>query len=207
MIKIINCGIGNYASVKNMINYLGHDSEIINRPEELNDATGIIFPGVGSFDNCVKSLKPFLDILNIKVKQEKIPFLGICVGMQLLFSNSEEGVLKGLDWISGTIVRFDFSKINEVNQIKIPHMGWNEIEIIKKNILLPDIFSKNRFYFIHSYHADRVPDENILALCNYGYNFVCAVQKENIFGLQFHPEKSHKFGMKLMSQFLKYCQC
>jgi len=204
MISIIDCGMGNLGSVKNMLKHIGVESEIISTPEELLKASKIILPGVGSWDNGVQKLQEsgLLDVLNIRVLKDKIPVLGICLGMQLLLESSEEGTLLGLNWISGKVKKFDFTSDElKDKRLRIPHMGWNVIESNKASSLTNDFVGETRFYFVHSYHAVVDHQEDILMICNYGYPFTCAIQKDNIWGVQFHPEKSHKFGMALMKKF------
>lgn len=209
MIKILDYGMGNCGSIKNMLRYLGTDAEIVNQPESLNDAKAIIFPGVGSYDHGVKQLEPFKAVLEQKVLHEQTPFLGICLGMQLLLEGSEEGHLAGLGWIKGEARRFDFSSLIDQQRLVIPHMGWNEIKSGNQSALLSPVEqnSRDRFYFVHSFHADQVPEENQMAACHYGYDFTCAIQSKNIYGVQFHPEKSHKFGKQLFKQFIGLAQC
>lgn len=202
MIKILDYGMGNCGSIKNMLRYLGVESEVINHPEGMHDAKAIVLPGVGSFDHGVQRLMPFRNLLEQRVLEDKIPFLGICLGMQLLFEHSEEGELEGLGWISGQVKRFAFSGLKIEEPLVVPHMGWNEVSVARKSSLLSPKEAKDRFYFVHSYHASGVLDEESLALCHYGYDFTCAVQKGNIFGVQFHPEKSHKFGKQLFKNFV-----
>lgn len=209
MIKILDYGMGNCGSIKNMLRYLGTDAEIVNQPNKLEGATGIILPGVGSYDHGVKHLEPFKAILEQKVLYEKIPFLGICLGMQLLLEKSEEGNLPGLGWIKGEVMRFDFSMLSNEQHHVVPHMGWNEVSPVDASeILKPfEVGRRDRFYFVHSYHAANVPSENQLAICHYGYDFTCAIRANNIFGVQFHPEKSHKFGKQLFKQFIGLVKC
>jgi len=204
MISIIDYGMGNLGSVKNMLRHIGVESKIIATPSGILKANKIILPGVGSWDNGVKKLHEsgLLGALNKRVLIDKVPVLGICLGMQLLLESSEEGSLPGLNWISGTVKKFDFKR-DEFNEMKlrIPHMGWNVIEVSKASYLTKDLIEETRFYFVHSYHAVVSHKEDILMTCNYGYPFTCAIQKDNIWGAQFHPEKSHKFGMALMKKF------
>ncbi|MBF4322758.1 imidazole glycerol phosphate synthase subunit HisH [Vibrio anguillarum] len=209
MIKILDYGMGNCGSIKNMLRYLGAEAEIVDQSVGLENSKAIILPGVGSYDHGVKHLEPFKAMLEQKVLHEKIPFLGICLGMHLVLEKSEEGQLPGLGWIKGEVKRFDFSKLTSEQRHVIPHMGWNEIFPAESPEILQPLEAdrRDRFYFVHSYHAADVPSENKLAICHYGYEFTCAIRKNNIFGVQFHPEKSHKFGKQLFKQFIELIQC
>ena len=209
MIKILDYGMGNCGSIKNMLRYLGAEAQIVDQSVDLENAKAIILPGVGSYDHGVKHLEPFKAVLEQKVLHEKILFLGICLGMQLLLERSEEGQLLGLGWIKGEVQRFDFSKFTREQRLVVPHMGWNEISTaVSPGILQPlEADRRDRFYFVHSYHAANVPIENQLATCHYGYDFTCAIRANNILGVQFHPEKSHKFGKQLFKQFIELAQC
>ncbi|POQ98365.1 imidazole glycerol phosphate synthase subunit HisH [Alkalispirochaeta sphaeroplastigenens] len=209
MITILDYGMGNCGSIKNMLRYLGADAAIVSEPEELENAKAIILPGVGSYDYGVKQLDPFKSVLEKKVLREKVPFLGICLGMQLLLESSEEGQLSGLGWIKGEAKRFDFTSIEGDQRLVVPHMGWNEVKPVTPSDIMQSVekHSHDRFYFVHSYHADRVPEENQISVCHYGYDFTCAVQHKNIYGTQFHPEKSHKFGKQLFSRFIRLTEC
>lgn len=204
MIGILDCGIGNLGSVLNMLKFLGVPSRIVNTPEEVMLVSKFIFPGVGSWDNGLQQLHKtgILAALRHQVLIQKKPFLGICLGMQLLFETSEEGDLPGLSWLSGHLRRFNFSDINNgVKKIKVPHMGWNQVKVVKDSMLTCGLEEDARFYFVHSYFLECDENTNILMSCNYGIQFTCAVNKENIYGVQFHPEKSHRFGMFLMKNF------
>ena len=201
MALIIDYGAGNIASVSNMISYLGKKSVITSNYEEIENAEKIILPGVGSFDFGINALakKNLIELLKKKISEEKIPVLGICLGMQLFCKESEEGTTSGLGIVDATVKRFRFDKHSE---LKVPHMGWNTVSISKKNDLFKKLEKKNRFYFVHSFYVS--PNNNELAIgnSNYGSNFCAAYQKDNLFGVQFHPEKSHRFGMQLMNNFL-----
>ncbi|MFP2770642.1 imidazole glycerol phosphate synthase subunit HisH [Oceanisphaera sp. KMM 10153] len=205
MIKILDYGMGNCGSIKNMLRYLGTDAEIVNQPVSLEGAKGIILPGVGSYDHGIKHLEPFKAVLEEKVLNEQIPFLGICLGMQLLLEKSEEGQLPGLSWIEGEVKRFDFSALSGNEHLVVPHMGWNEVRPTNSPALLQPVEQdqQDRFYFVHSFHADSVPSENQMAVSHYGYDFTCAIHDKNIYGVQFHPEKSHKFGKQLFKRFIE----
>jgi glutamine amidotransferase len=159
---------------------------------------------VGSFDNAMIKLKNsgLLEVLSYKVLKQKIPFLGVCLGMQLLFERSEEGKLPGLGWIKGNVTRFNFSGVQANMRFNIPHMGWNVINPrIYKNLFL-GLEDEARFYFIHSYHVNCSNPSDVLATANYGYEFTCSIHHDNIWGLQFHPEKSHRYGIRLFKNFL-----
>ena len=200
MITIIDYGLGNLVSVKNMLKKLNIPCSITDKTEEIIAAKKLILPGVGAFDNGIKLIKEkgLLDVLNEKVIKEKTPILGICLGMQLLTKKSEEGVEPGLGWIDAETVKFKFHD----NSLKIPHMGWNYIDVKKENSLLKS-GQKQRFYFVHSYYVKCNNTEDSIATSNYGTDFTCALHHENIYGAQFHPEKSLKFGMEVLSNFSK----
>jgi imidazole glycerol-phosphate synthase subunit HisH len=200
MITIIDYGLGNLVSVKNMLKKLGVESVISDNVEEIAKAKKMILPGVGAFDNGMSSIKQkgLLDVLNKKVIEEKVPILGICLGMQLLTKGSEEGVEKGLGWIDAQTIKFHFND----NTLKIPHMGWNYIQVKKQNPLI-ELNSKHRFYFVHSYYVKCNDPNDVVAICDYGTEFTCMVNHNNIYGAQFHPEKSLKFGMELLNNFSK----
>ncbi|MBA2868490.1 imidazole glycerol phosphate synthase subunit HisH [Methanococcus maripaludis] len=200
MIAIIDYGMGNVGSIKNMIAKIGFDAIITDDPELISKATKLILPGVGSFDSGMTNLKDLglIDILDKKVVQEKTPLLGICLGMQLLTNSSEEGCLKGLGFINAKTVKFKLS-----DRFKIPHMGWNYVKVIIKNKLSDNLIENSRFYFVHSYYVICEDKKNILMTTEYENEFASAFSKDNIYGVQFHPEKSHKFGMKLIENFIK----
>tara|TARA_R110000851_G_scaffold303218_1_gene460748 strand:+ start:8849 stop:9472 length:624 start_codon:yes stop_codon:yes gene_type:complete len=204
MISIIDYGVGNLGSVKNMLKFLNIESKIITTSEELSTATKIILPGVGSWDNGVAKLTDsgLLSVLNKRVLSDKVPVLGICLGMQILLDSSEEGHLPGLGWIQGKVKKFNFTPEQQAaNKLRIPHMGWNVTHNKKQTSLTQMSDDETRYYFVHSYHAEVANQEHVLMTCNYGYEFTCAIHKDNIWGVQFHPEKSHKFGMALMKLF------
>ncbi len=199
MIYIIDYGLGNLGSIQNMIKRVGGESKIIDNPNQLTNPTKIILPGVGAFDTGMKKLNEnnWISVLNNEVLVNKIPVLGICLGMQLMTNSSEEGNLKGLGWIDANVKKFIFDN----NSYKIPHMGWNRVKVAKDSYLF-DSTESNKFYFVHSYYVEtNNPSDNLL-YSNYGNEFVSAFQKENIIGLQFHPEKSHKFGINLFNKFI-----
>jgi glutamine amidotransferase len=198
MIAILDYGIGNLRSIYNMLKKVGVESTITSDPEIIQKADKYLLPGVGSFDHGIISLRnsPFFKIMEKEVLENKKPILGICLGMQLLSHSSEEGKEKGLGWIDAKTVKFNL----EDKKIPIPHMGWNEVTTGTSNTIFNNL-EKNRFYFVHSYHVVCANDSNILATSNYGQLFTCSVSKGNIYGVQFHPEKSHRFGMQLLKNF------
>ena len=201
VIAIIDYGMGNLRSIQNMLKYVGVDSIITSNIDDIHRADKLILPGVGAYDNAVRNIDRLnlREVLNHKALDEKTPILGICLGMQLLTKSSEEGKLGGLGFIDGETVRFKFN--GENSKLKIPHMGWNTVEIKKKNNLFRDMYPEPRFYFVHSYHIVCHDDKDLSCATRYGYEFGSAIEKNNIFGVQFHPEKSHKFGMKLLKNF------
>ena len=204
MIAIIDYGMGNLGSVLNMFKWLGyHEAVITSDLEKVKNANKIILPGVGSYKMAMNNLndRGFLPILEQKVKEDHIPFMGICLGMQLLFEKSEEGNCDGLGFIKGEVVRFNFSNVE--TKLRVPHIGWNFVDIKKESALVENMFSENKFYFVHSYHARCEEKDDILMTTQYNYNFASGIERNNIYGFQFHPEKSHKYGKKLFENFLK----
>ncbi|MCB0836910.1 MAG: imidazole glycerol phosphate synthase subunit HisH [Bacteroidetes bacterium] len=200
MITIIDYGLGNLASIKNMLKRIGVKSIITDDPEKIAAAEKLILPGVGAFEmgmNYIRE-KGLLDVMNQRVLEDKIPVLGICLGMQLLSRHSEEGDAEGLGWIEGDTIKFDFEPSKN---LKIPHMGWSEISQEHSSQLMHEMYEDPRFYFVHSYHVVCDDPEDVLLSVDYGMKVTCGVEKGNIMGVQFHPEKSHKFGMKLLSNF------
>ena len=202
MIVIIDYGIGNLASVLNMFRKIGvKDVKVSGKPEEIAAATKLLLPGVGAFDAGMNQLEQsgLVPVLNKKVLEEKTPILGICLGMQLLSKRSEEGVKPGLGWIDAETVKFN---LDPALKLKVPHMGWNYITVNRENKLI-DLQSKNRFYFVHSYYVKCFDESQSMATSHFGTDFTCMVNKDNIYGAQFHPEKSLKFGMKVLENFAK----
>lgn len=201
MITIVDYGVGNLASVQNMLKKVGVPSIVTSREEDIAEAVKLILPGVGAFDACAGQLESsgLKTILTKRVQQDRVPVLGVCVGMQLLAQGSEEGILPGLGWIEGKIVKFRQSDLPA--GIKIPHMGWTDVKLAKPSRLFENMEDDPRFYFVHSYHAQLTHDSDVLLYADYGYLFTAALERDNIYGVQFHPEKSHKFGMRLLKNF------
>lgn len=203
MITIIDYKTGNLGSIQNILKRIGEDSVITSDKYEIEKATKLILPGVGAFDTGMRNLMELdlVDILNKRVKVDRIPVLGICLGMQLLSNGSEEGSLPGLGWVDAETIRFRFK---DTIEYKIPHMGWNFIKQHKDSRLFENMYPDARFYFVHSYYFRANIEKDILLSTNYEIEFTSAVEKGNILGVQFHPEKSHKFGMTLLKNFVDF---
>jgi len=199
MIVIVNYGLGNLGSIKNMLKKIGFNSLITSDLKKIEEANKLILPGVGAFDNGIENLRKFklIPVLNKVVLEKKIPILGICLGMQLMTEKSEEGKLPGLGWIKAETNKFNFPNKN----LKIPHMGWNKVKIIKQSPLTDSLKGENRFYFVHSYYVSCKNFSDILMQTDYGFPFCSAFTSKNIYGVQFHPEKSHQYGMRLLENF------
>lgn len=206
MVSIVNYGMGNIGSIANMFKKLNVPTQIISTPDEVMKAKKILLPGVGAFDAAMRKIKELnlTESLIYKANQEKIPFLGICLGMQLLTHRSDEGVEKGLSLIDAETL--SFKKVLDLNQFKVPHMGWSLCKIVNQQVKLVDgfdMFDEVRFYFVHSYYVKCKNSSNVFMETNYGIDYASAIFQDNIYGAQFRPEKSHKFGMKLFANFSK----
>lgn len=200
MIAIIDYGLGNVRAFANVYKRLNIPAKIVKQAEDLRNVSKLILPGVGSFDYAMQMLEKsgmrrFLDEI---VVSRYVPVLGVCVGMQMLARSSEEGKLPGLGWIDGEIKRF-----NSKHSMCVPHMGWNNLKPSRTNGLLKGIDANARFYFLHSYYFRCHRNEDIIAVTDYDGEFACAVNSGNIFGVQFHPEKSHQWGIQLLGNFAK----
>lgn len=202
MIVILDYGLGNLGSISNMLKVIGEKAKITRDKKVIENSDGIILPGVGAFDAGMGKLNDsnLTDVIKTEAKKGK-PILGICLGMQLLGRKSEEGVLPGLSLIPFDCKKFKF----ENNELKVPHMGWDIVDFKKVNPLLDNLIGQQRYYFVHSYYAVCDNSSDVLMTCNYGNDFAAAVVKDNVIGVQFHPEKSHDFGLALLNNFVKIC--
>jgi glutamine amidotransferase len=199
MISIIDYNMGNVGSIANMIKKIGGQSVVTNDWKAIDSASGIILPGVGSFDEGIRNLRKhdLLQYLKDTLHEKNVPVLGICLGMQLLTNGSEEGTEQGLGIIQGGAFRFP-----DDNNIKVPHMGWNSVEAKKHSALFEGFNDTPRFYFVHSYYVLCNNEPDVLGVTTYGKDFHSAFERQNVSGVQYHPEKSHKFGMTLLQGFL-----
>jgi glutamine amidotransferase len=199
MIAIIDYGMGNLRSVEKGFLKVGVDVKVTNKAEDVNDADGVVLPGVGAFKDCMRELKK-LELIDAVVNSIKTgkPYLGICLGLQVLFSESEEfGTCRGLDIFRGRVVRFELDN----SELKIPQMGWNQIHIRNNSPLFKEIPDKSYFYFVHSYYVAPDDDSIIGTTTDYGVEFTSAVCKDNVYAVQFHPEKSQTLGLRLLKNF------
>ena len=198
-ISIVNFGSGNIGSIRNMIKRSGNQVEIIESAEEVYRASHLVLPGVGSYDNVVSKLshvKNLVNALNYKVLEESTPILGICVGMQVMLTSSEEGHLSGLNWVPGVLTKFP-------DVAKVPHIGWNKTTS-NRDIIITQSIKEARFYFVHSYFASLENSSQVLFNSNYaGVQFVSGIIRDNIIGVQFHPERSHRYGLQLFQNFAR----
>jgi len=199
MITIVNYGMGNLGSMLNMFKRIGVNARIESDPAVIQQAQKLVLPGVGAFDtamNCINTVPGLREVLDHKALVEKAPILGVCLGMQLLTGSSEEGTIPGLNWIPGKTARFP-----KQDGLKVPHMGWNVAQSNSPSLLTMQVGEAPRYYFVHSYcvHVDD-PAHSIMRT-HYGIDFDSAIGRDNIYGVQFHPEKSHRFGMQVLKNF------
>lgn len=202
LIAVPNLAIGNFASVLRMLQKVGGEAKLVTDPAALRTADKVIVAGVGAFDLGMASITEggWLDALNEAALHRKVPVLGICLGMQLMCSGSEEGTRPGLGWIDAQVQRIG---VPPGTDLKVPHMGWNSVAVRRPNPLIP-AEEPSRFYFVHSYHAVCADPSDVIATVHHGADLTAAVARGNILGVQFHPEKSHRFGMALMRAFVAH---
>jgi len=201
VVVVVNYGIGNLGSIANMLRRIGVEVAVSSEADVIAGADRLILPGVGAFDAAMERLlaSGLVEPLQRQVVEDRVPLLGICLGMQLLTERSEEGRLPGLGWISADTVRFRFAE--DDRNLRVPHMGWNTLSVRHDDSLFRHTSAEARFYFVHSYHVRCRDESDILATTHYGQEFVAAFGHGNIFGTQFHPEKSHTFGMEVLRAF------
>ena len=201
MIAIIDYGSGNIQAIKNIYKRMKIECKFVSEPHQLDGVEKIILPGVGAFDEAMTQLNGsgLREVLDLMVLEKKVPVLGVCVGMQIMAAGSDEGKINGLGWFDAQVKVFDENIIS--HKPKLPHMGWNEIQPKKNHPILTSIDFEKGFYFLHSYYFECRDDKYVLATTYYGDVFHCAVNRGNIFGFQFHPEKSHSNGIKLFKNF------
>lgn len=207
MLGIIDYGLGNISAFQNVYEQLSIPTKLIKKEKDFIGCNKLLLPGVGSFDFAMILLERtnLIDNLNYYVLEKKVPVLGICVGMQIMFASSEEGSKNGLGWIDGRIKKFNHQK--EVNHLPLPHMGWNSIKFSEAESIFNNIDQQSEFYFLHSYIVEKEHEDITLSITNYSYEFLSSVKKNNIYGVQFHPEKSHISGIKLLRNFYKEVIC
>jgi glutamine amidotransferase len=198
VISVLDYGMGNIGSILNMLKWIGVESEVCDDLPSLKNVQKLVLPGVGAFDHAMSRIRELgmFDMLNQKALVEEIPILGICLGMQLMTRGSEEGEMEGFGWIPAEAQRF-----TESSSLKIPHMGWNVVNSNKESELTLGFEAETRFYFVHSYAVFSDNPNTCILETSYGVDFDSAIQKGQIFGVQFHPEKSHRFGAKLFRNF------
>jgi glutamine amidotransferase len=207
MISIVDYGLGNLKAFANIYKRLSIPAEIVTTAEQLKKSEKIILPGVGAFDHAMERLNNsgLRDTLDDLVLNKKIPVLGICVGMQMLGKSSDEGKLSGLKWVDGEVKLFDVNSIKHTT--RLPHMGWNDVESTKLNPIMEGLDNNAIFYFLHSYYFSCNNPDDSIAVSDYGIRYTCAINHDNIYGVQFHPEKSHNYGIQLLKNFANLVPC
>jgi imidazole glycerol-phosphate synthase subunit HisH len=202
-IVVVDYGLGNPSSVRNMLRKAGHDAQVASDSGSIKAASRLIIPGVGAFDHGMQNLadRGLIEVLNEAVLERNVPVLGICLGLQLMSRGSEEGVLPGLGWLPADTVRFEFP--NGAEALRVPHMGWNTV-VAKRESFLSPCDQDARFYFVHSYHVRCDDPADVALTTDYGGEVVAAAIRGNLAGTQFHPEKSHRFGLALLRRFVKW---
>ena len=201
MITILDYGLGNVSAFLNVYRRLNIEVSTAKTSDELKGASKIVLPGVGAFDHAMELLDQsgMREALDDLVLRDRVPILGVCVGMQILARSSDEGTLAGLGWIDANVRSFRLCAATRDSAL--PHMGWNDVRPKAGNRLFSELCDDARFYFLHSYFVECDRDENVIASCEYGMPFGCAVEAGNVYGVQFHPEKSHRFGERLLKNF------
>lgn len=201
MITIVDYGLGNIRAFLNVYKRLNIEARAVTMGDDLDGATKVILPGVGHFDHAMERLDSsgMREQLDTLVLEQKVPVLGICVGMQMLARTSDEGSRDGLGWIAGRVRAFRSREASVA--LPMPHMGWNDVLPVTPHPLFAQLTTDSRFYFLHSYFFETESDRDVLAVANYGADFACAIHHDNIYGVQFHPEKSHHFGTRLLQNF------
>jgi imidazole glycerol-phosphate synthase subunit HisH len=202
LIAIIDYGMGNLGSVRNMLRTVGCDAVVTSDPAQIRAADKLILPGVGAFDAGISNLaqRGLIEVMQEAVMQRRVPMLGICLGMQLMCARSDEGARPGLGWIDADVKRFT---PEPGSNLKVPHMGWNTLDVVRANPLIA-AEGEQRFYFVHSFRVVCNRGSDVIALSHHGGDFVAAFGVDNVFGVQFHPEKSHRFGRNLMQGFAEF---
>jgi glutamine amidotransferase len=202
MIVIVDYRAGNLVSIRNMLRRLGHDCAISGEADDILAAEKLILPGVGHFDYGMNQLRNsgLVDALRRRVVTEETPLLGICLGAQLLTKRSDEGTEPGLGWFDAETVAFDQTRLT--SRLRIPHMGWADVRTERETKLFADMPPEARFYFVHKYHMTCRSPDDVIVWARHGYDFIAGIERGNIAGVQFHPEKSHKFGMRLLDNFV-----
>lgn len=205
MVTIIDYGVGNINAFLNIFKQLNIPAATAKKVEDLEQATKLILPGVGHFDYAMQRFNDsgMKDKVNELVLQKKLPVVGVCVGMQMMAKGSDEGNLEGLGWVDAHVHKFDAAQVSA--KLPLPHMGWNDIQLTKNTPLLQDLDENPRYYFLHSYYFKCENNDDIIAETDYGIKFTSAINHKNIFGAQFHPEKSHHFGIQLLKNFAEKC--
>ena len=205
MITIIDYGVGNTGALLNMFDYLGVDAEAVSTPEAVAQASKLVLPGVGAFDKAMTTLRErrLVEALDEAVLRRRVPVLGVCLGMQLLARRSEEGVERGLGWIAADVRRI---ALPAGSALKVPHIGWMHAEPTRSSVLFDAAVDPSRFYFDHSYHMVCDDAADVTAMIDHGGRLCCAIEHGNVLGVQFHPEKSHRFGMGLLRAFARVAE-
>jgi glutamine amidotransferase len=204
IISIVDYGVGNLNSVANMIRRAGADVRFAQTSAEVREAERLVLPGVGAFDTCRRSFDQ-VDGLESAIRDavdRDVPLLGICVGMQMLATSSEEGIRPGLNIVPGRVRRFDLQSIASIKSLRVPHMAWCPVEPRGRSTLFKGELSElNRFYFVHSYHFECDEADDCAGIAHHGHEFIAAVERRRVYGVQFHPEKSHRYGLALFRNF------